>query len=190
MPSWGIGIDWVVPSFPVKSSPPGCLTVLDILDVGDPCIMNLHWATKKEWDGMGTTPEASRERRFDLMVNVTRLAYIKHLGPGTVKFARFGLRAATLGKVARSHGKCLFLNVVPILGTISCITLNVTSLPPSFEFARFPNCWCALLNHQHQGNLRVPRATAIPLKKQKPLRGTCEPLKGSTSPVTPMLKDQ
>ena len=76
--------------------------------------MNLHWATKKEWDGMGTTPEASRERRFDLMVNVTRLAYIKHLGPGTVKFARFGLRAATLGKVARSHGKCLFLNVVII----------------------------------------------------------------------------
>ena len=102
--------------------------------------MNLHWATKKEWDGVGTTPEASRERRFDLMVNVTRLAYIKHLGPGTVKFARFGLRAATLGTVARSHGKCLFLNVVPIVGTISCITLNITSLPPSFEFARFPNC--------------------------------------------------
>lgn len=100
MPSWGIGIDWVVPSFPVKSSPPGCLTVLDILDVGDPCIMNLHWATKKEWDGMGTTPEASRERRFDLMVNVTRLAYNiwGQVNQCEVK-PQFGLRATTLGKV-------------------------------------------------------------------------------------------
>lgn len=100
------------------------------------------------------------------------------MGPGTVKFARFGLRAATLGKVTMSHGKCTFLgDVVPILGTESCIkhkyykfTTFICTLPKLLMRFAEPST-----SRESEG---TPRHSHPPQETK------------ASSPVPPMRKDQ